>query len=89
MTPRCEETWIDERGDQHAFCVCGHDCSTHPDAAHPLATCGDCGIPTCDECRVADSALRCSDCAAKFYAAPAGVNADDCGREPMADVIDY
>ena len=59
---------------EHAPCaLCGVDCSTHDDAANPLASCGDCGAATCPDHRVADAATRCVDCAAKFYATPAPV----------------
>ena len=63
--------WVDEAGHVHGTCACGNDCSTHPDAAYPLAGCGDCGADTCPDCRVEDAATRCNACAAKFYAKPA------------------
>jgi hypothetical protein len=44
----------DDRGHYHGICRCGHDCSTHPDAGNPLAYCGDCGEPTCPDCRIED-----------------------------------
>lgn len=46
------------------------ECSTHPDAANPLAPCQDCGMVTCLDHRVEDAADRCNVCAALFY----GVN---------------
>jgi hypothetical protein len=50
--------------------ICGTTCSTHPDAANPIAGCGDCGRTTCLDHRVEDAATRCVDCAATFYATP-------------------
>ena len=44
------------------------ECSTHPDAANPLARCGDCGAATCPDHRVDDGAQRCNACAVVFYA---------------------
>jgi hypothetical protein len=63
--------------------LCGANCSAHPDAAHPIDYCGDCGVVTCLDCRVEDAASRCSDCAAKFYAEPAPSAAPEpgCGGE--------
>lgn len=54
--------YTDAQGHLHAFCACSHDCSTHPDAAHPLDYCADCGKPTCDECRdyVANDGANCA-----------------------------
>ena len=65
MTPGM--AWTDEQGIDHAVCACGHDCSTHEDAAYSLGSCGDCGAATCEDCRVCDAAGRCSACAAVFY----------------------
>lgn len=63
------ERWTDERGHEHALCAyCQADCSTHPDAANPLAPCQDCGAVTCLDHRVEDEADRCVGCAATFYA---------------------
>jgi hypothetical protein len=60
--------YTDDNGHQHRPCwLCGSDCSTHPDAANPLACCGDCGRPTCPDHRVDDHAQRCNACAAVFY----------------------
>jgi hypothetical protein len=82
---------------EHAACsICGTDCSTHPDAANPIARCGDCGGVTCLDHRVEDAATRCVDCAATFYATSttpkaslvisntvwAVVGLDDSGRYP-------
>ncbi len=62
------ERWI-ENGHEHALCdFCRARCSTHPDAANPLAPCGDCGRVTCEDHRVLDEGDRCVDCAAVFYA---------------------
>ena len=57
-------TYTDERGHEHRAChVCGVDCSTHPDAGSPLATCGDCGEATCPDHRDQDDpAQRCTVC---------------------------
>jgi hypothetical protein len=46
---------------------CGTLCSTHQDAAHPLAPCGDCGAVTCSDHRVVDEADRCVACAARHH----------------------
>jgi len=55
--------YTDAQGHQHAFCACGADCSTHPDAAHPLDYCADCGRATCDEHRdYQEIATVCIDC---------------------------
>jgi hypothetical protein len=59
----------DAAGSTHQPChMCGVDCSTHGDAANPLASCGDCGGVTCPDHRVEDGATRCNACAAVFYA---------------------
>lgn len=68
--------WLDDHGHIHGTCRCGHDCSTHPDAANPLAGCGDCGADTCPDCRVEDQATRCVECASVFYAQPPAPVAD-------------
>jgi hypothetical protein len=66
--PLCKDHRPTDDGHQHEAChLCGVDCSTHPDAANPLASCGDCGRPTCPDHRVDDAATRCNECAATFY----------------------
>jgi hypothetical protein len=68
-TTHTNEAFIDDRGFEHLPChMCGSDCSTHPDAANPLSSCGDCGKATCPDHRVEDDAQRCNACAAIFYA---------------------
>lgn len=60
------ERWTDERGHEHGICVCGSDCSTHPDAGNPLDSCADCGIATCPDCRVySRNAPVCLTCSSK------------------------
>jgi hypothetical protein len=78
FTATTPETWKDDKGYEHQFChLCGADCSTHPDAANPLACCGDCGRPTCPDHRVDDDAQRCNACAAVFYGQHTNWNPDD------------
>jgi len=81
-----DERWTDERGHEHGLChFCGADCSTHPDAANPLAPCGDCGTVTCPDHRVEDAADRCNACAAVFYARTAVQNGQVIHVAPDAD----
>ena len=54
------------------------ECTTHPDAANPLAPCQDCGAVTCLDHRILDEADRCNACAAIFYATPKGVSCLTC-----------
>lgn len=63
-------SYTDDGGIEHVPChMCGTDCTSHPDAANPIAACGDCGKIACLDHRVEDSATRCNCCAAIAYAA--------------------
>jgi hypothetical protein len=85
MTPTF---YFDDKGLEHADChFCGTDCNTHPDAANPLSTCGDCGAVTCLDHRVADQASRCVDCAAAFYASPAPTERTRSNRRIVAAAV--
>lgn len=82
-------TWKDEQGHEHAACyACQADCSSHPDAANPLAPCGDCGQVTCLDHRVSDQADRCLDCANVFYREEHRNNLRDAAGQ-VIDRMDY
>ena len=74
LPPLEEHVWLTEyvgdwkeNGFLHNKCsVCGDEVSEHPDSGQQsLAYCGDCGRPTCANCRDESSAQRCKTCTSK------------------------